>query len=300
MTPAEKDHGLRGAARMRAYLSNAAIRTLIAALRALPYRTRVRLMGALAARVIGPLSHFRKRALRNLAHVYPDMPHNEALRIANASLNNTGRTLIENYSGADFAHHLAGQTLRGEGFSALQEASAQQRPVILVGGHFGNYEAVRVTLHKAGFDVGGLYRPMRNPYFNVHYVKTMARVSGPVFAQGRQGTAGFVRHLRAGGQLVLLLDQHVFEGEVFDFMGQPARTSLSAAKLALKFNALLVPFYGIRRSDGFGFDTVIEAPIAHSNADQMTQAINDSLAAQVHSRPEQWFWIHRRWRVNDV
>ena len=121
-----------------------------------------------------------------------------------------------------------------------------------------------------------------------------------MFPQGRRGTAGFVRHLRAGGQLVLLFDQHVFEAPVLDFMGKPARTALSAAELALRYNAVLIPFYGIRQPDGLSFETLLEAPIAHSDPKQMTQALNDSLAARIRHDPKQWFWVHRRWRAEDA
>jgi KDO2-lipid IV(A) lauroyltransferase len=59
---------------------------------------------------------------------------------------------------------------------------------------------------------------------------------------------------------------------------------------------LLVPVYGIRQADGLHFDLLIEAPIPHTDPVTMTQALNDSLATQVRLRPEQWFWVHRRWR----
>ena len=137
---------------------------------------------------------------------------------------------------------------------------------------------------------------MSNPYFNAHYVKTMQAFGGPVFPQGRKGTAGFVRHLKQGGQLVLLFDQHVFGAPVLDFLGHPARTATSAAELALRYSADLIPFYGIRRPDGLDFETVLEAPVPHSDPETMTQALNDSLAARIEADPRQWFWVHRRWR----
>jgi len=83
---------------------------------------------------------------------------------------------------------------------------------------------------------------------------------------------------------------------VLDFMGQPAKTALSAAELALRFDALLIPFYATRQPDGVSFACEMEAPVPHTDARAMTQALNDSLAARVHANPEQWFWVHRRWR----
>ena len=148
-----------------------------------------------------------------------------------------------------------------------------------------------------GFSVGGLYRPARNSYFNAHYVRTMEAFGGPVFAQGRRGTGGFVRHLRGGGQLVLLFDQDVQGAPVFDFLGKPARTALSAAELSLRYGALLIPFYATRQADGLSFVIELEAPVAATDAATMTAVLSASLAARVRTNPEQWFWIHRRWKA---
>ena len=83
-------------------------------------------------------------------------------------------------------------------------------------------------------------------------------------------------------------------------MGIPARTAVSAAELALRYDALLIPFYGIRQEDGLSFECVLEAPVPHSNPMTMTQALNDSLSARINASPEQWFWVHRRWRGDEV
>jgi KDO2-lipid IV(A) lauroyltransferase len=73
---------------------------------------------------------------------------------------------------------------------------------------------------------------------------------------------------------------------------------VSAAELALRYDALLIPFYGIRKANGLDFETVLEAPIPPSDPQTMTQALNDSLAARIKADPGQWFWVHRRWRAD--
>ncbi|MEQ6247649.1 lysophospholipid acyltransferase family protein [Sulfitobacter sp. HNIBRBA3233] len=278
------------------YVSNLLIVGLIRLALTLPYARRVRFMGWMVERVIGPLAGYRRSALDNLELVWPDTPRADRERIAAACLNNVGRTFIENYSSDDFPERMAGNPLTGPGVAALEEAAKDGRPVVLVTGHFGNYEATRAALVARGFDIGGLYRDMKNPYFNAHYVKTMEAFGGPVFPQGRRGTAGFVRHLKDGGQLVLLFDQHVFGAPTFDFLGQPANTAMSAAELALRYDAPLIPFYAVRQPDGLSFETTLEAPVPPTDPETMTQAITDSLAARVRAHPEQWFWVHRRWR----
>ncbi|QFT59464.1 Lipid A biosynthesis lauroyl acyltransferase [Sulfitobacter sp. THAF37] len=281
------------------YLTNGLAVGIIRCALALPYETRVRAVGALMRRVLGPAAGYRRRALDNLARIRPDLPPDRHREIAAGCLDNAGRTFIENYSHKDFPARMAGITPEGPGLTALEDAAARGRPVILVTGHFGNYEATRAALVARGHDIGGLYRDMKNPYFNAHYVKTMEAFGGPVFPQGRRGTAGFVRHLRDGGQLVLLFDQHVQFAPILDFMGAPARTAVSAAELALRYDALLIPFYSIRQPDGVSFRSVLEAPIPHSDPETMTQALNDSLSERVRAHPEQWFWVHRRWRPDE-
>ncbi|MGB5863032.1 MAG: lauroyl acyltransferase [Sulfitobacter sp.] len=278
------------------YLSNLAIVAMIKVALLLPYKVRIAMMGSVVEKIVGPLAGYRRRALSNLEFIWPDMPEAERERIASRCLNNVGRTIIENYSTRDFPERMARNPLTGAGVDALDLAVKDGKPVILVTGHYGNYEATRAVLVARDLDVGGLYRDMKNPYFNAHYVKTMEAFGGPVFPQGQRGTAGFVRHLKQGGQLVLLFDQHVFKTPEFDFLGQPANTATSAADLALRYGAELIPFYGIRQSDGLSFETVLEAPVPHSDALTMTQAITDSLAARIKHDPTQWFWVHRRWR----
>lgn len=286
------------AKRVAQYTSNLAIVAIIKTGLLLPYHLRVPLVGRLVQHLVGPIAGYRRRALINLEMVWPDLPLSERKAIAAKCLNNVGRTFIENYSSRAFPARFKDAQIQGAGFKALQDAADRKQPVILVTGHYGNYEAVRAALVAKGFDVGGLYRNMHNPYFNAHYVRTMEAFGGPVFAQGRTGTTGFVRHLRQGGQLVLLFDQHINRAPVFDFLGHPAKTATSAADLALRYNALLIPFYGIRQENGLDFDIWLEKPIAHASPEEMTQKLNDNLAERIKQDPTQWFWVHRRWRAD--
>lgn len=278
------------------FLVNLAARGLIGLSLALPYAWRVGFVGWLMRRVIGPLAGYRQRALENLALVWPDRPLAERQAIAEASLDNAGRTLIENYSTRAFTARARGLQPEGPGYAALMAARSEKRPVILVSGHFGNYEAARAALVARGFQIGGLYRNLSNRYFNAHYVRTMEAFGGPVFPQGRAGTAGFVRHLKAGGQLVLLFDQDVASGVALPFLGQPARTALSAAELALRLKADLIPFFATRQPDGLGFRVELDAPIPHSDPETMMCSVTEALETRVRAHPGQWFWIHRRWK----
>jgi KDO2-lipid IV(A) lauroyltransferase len=278
------------------YVQNVLIKGLIGTALLFPYAFRLRLMGWLMRKIVGPMAGYRQRADQNLALIWPEQSKSSRDAIACAALDNAGRTLIENYSTTEFIKRQAACLPTGPGLIALQQASDAKKPVILVSGHYGNYEAARASLVSRGFMVGGLYRAMSNRFFNAHYEKTMQAFGGPVFAQGRSGTAGFVRHLKSGGQLVLLFDQHVYGAPQIDFLGKPAHTAFSAAELALRYDALLIPFFATRQSDGLTFDVEFLEPIPATNAQDMTKAISNALERKIIEHPGQWFWVHNRWK----
>ncbi|MCO4848313.1 MAG: lysophospholipid acyltransferase family protein [Yoonia sp.] len=278
------------------WLVDRALRGLIGTALRLPYARRVPFMGAALRRAIGPIAGYRRRAEANLAMIYPDMPVDVRRQTADGVCDNFGRTLIENYSWAEFGHRLAATTPTGDGLGAVAQAKADGRPVIFVTGHFGNHEAPRHILTRMGYNIGGLYRPMTNAYFNAHYAPTMTAWGGPVFEQGRRGTMGFARHLKSGGMGTLLFDVANKKGLPITFMGKPANTATSAADLAIKLDALVVPYFGTRRADGLTFDVDVQSPIAHAAPAQMMQTMTDRLTDKVTDHPDQWFWVHRRWK----
>ncbi len=277
------------------WLTDRLIRFAIALLLMLPFDLRRQVGGWLMTRVVAPIGGYRGRIRDNLNLIFPDLSEAEVWRLVHDVPDNLGRTLIELYSARDFIARIADEPLTGAGVDALAEAHAAGRPVLLVTGHIGNYDAIRAALILRGYRVGGLYRPMGNPFFNEHYVAAISAIGRPLFPRGRKGLTDMVRFLRGGGMLGVVLDQHMEEGELLIFMGHPARTALSSAELALRYGALVVPTYGIRRPDG-GFDLIIEAPVPHGTAQEMTQRLNDSLEAQVRAHMDQWLWTHRRWK----
>ena len=278
------------------YLVDCIIRGLIVACSVVPFSLRGKLMGQILKLIIAPFIGYKKRVIDNLTYIYPQMVDAEKTRIANAVTVNAGRTFIENYDILTLKQKLKNCDIKGEGLAALEMAQASGKPVLFVTGHFGNFEAPRAALVAKGYQIGGLYRPMSNPYFNYHYAQNMHRLSGPVFEQGRRGTMGLLRHLKTGGMGVLLFDIYDSKGVHIPFLGKPAPTVTSAAEIALKTGAVLIPMFGLRREDGRLFDIILRAPIIHSTALEMTVKMTKQLEEMVKEYPEQWFWIHRRWK----
>lgn len=279
------------------WLLNAVVHGLIRGALRLPYERRVRLAGWVMARILAPLAGYDRRIRDNLALVCPDLDPAEVKRLQRAVPDNAGRTLMEIYSGPEYMERVKDTPVHGPGVAVLEEAHKAGRPVVLVTGHFGNYDVARVVLMARGYRVGPLYNPMRNVYFNKHYVEAIERIGKPVFPRGRRGLAQLLRFLKSGGMTAFLVDLNVRKGMPLTFFGRPAKTALSAAELALKCDAPLVPGYVIRQPDGLSFEIVAEAPIPPSDPATMTQAVNDSIEAMVRQHMDQWFWIHRRWKA---
>ena len=276
-------------------LTGAALYAPLALARLLPYERRVPFAGWLASRLLAPLAGYSRRVRANLAHACPELPEAEVRRLVRAVPENAGRNMMELYS-PEFAERTRHAPVEGPGLETIRAARAAKRPVIFVTGHFGSFNAARVAMIEQGFDMGVFYRPMANRPFNDHYVRAMTALSQPMFEQGRSGMVQMVRHLRAGGVLAILNDLNAHDGVPLEFFGKPALTSLATAEMALKFEAPLVPVWGLRRKDGLGFRIIVESEIPPSDPVTMTRAFNARLEAMVRTHMDQWFWIHRRWK----
>ncbi len=281
----------------KAYLAYLALRAVLGLPRLLPYRARIGAIGWLTSTLVAPLAGYRKRVRNNLRLIFPDMDPTEIKRLERAVPNNAGRVLAELFSSDDFVRHLGKLELTGPGVAALREAQQQGRPIIGVSGHFGNYDVMRLAMVQNGFSIGALYRPFANKYFDRYYRNALETVAKPIFPQGRKGLTDMLRHLKNGNMIAILADQRADDGERLQFFGRDALTPMSAAELALKYDAMLFCAYGVRRANGIDFDMVIEAPIPHGDPQGMMQAINDSLEAQVRQNMDQFLWIHNRWQI---
>ena len=186
---------------------------LLNILKIFPFRFRI-LTGSVIFRFfISPLTGNKKRIENNLNLVLPDLPENDKKELIRNCLHHIGMTMFELLSPTDFK--LAGQkaNVLGPGSSLLKKAKANSQPVILVSGHFGNYDVVRANLISNGYNLGALYRPMNNPYFNKTYLKNISEIGRPLFPRGKKGMGEMMKFLRNGNLIALLIDQHMSRGE---------------------------------------------------------------------------------------
>ena len=178
------------------------------------------------------------------------------------------------------------------------------RPAVGVTGHFGNFEIGGYALGLMGFSTTAIARKLDNPYLH-RWVEGFRSAKGQQMVD-KEGCASFIdQHLQNGGTLSLLADQHAGDkGCWVDFLGVPASCHKALALFSLSSDAPMMVSYTIRK-DGHPMqfeagcvsiaDPVVDTEICAS-VTTLTTWYNEQLAIAIAKAPEQYWWLHRRWR----
>jgi KDO2-lipid IV(A) lauroyltransferase len=239
-----------------------------------------------------PLFPQSSRIAANLALVRPDL---DPRRVAAEVGDNFGRTLAE-YIRMDEVAARADRR-RTRGLEHLRAALQAGRGAVVVSAHFGNWEAIRLAARDAGVEIGLLRRHFNNPDFDALSLNRVRKAGEPVLHKGRDGLRGMLAHLRAGGAVLVLVDQRTSGGALLPFLGREAETATAIAGVATKTGAAVIPAVAARASDGLSFDVRFEAPVPPDDPQTMFLAINAAIGRWIAERPGQWFWLHNRWRI---
>jgi Kdo2-lipid IVA lauroyltransferase/acyltransferase len=182
------------------------------------------------------------------------------------------------------------------------------RPVLILSGHFGNWEVAMTTFGVFGFPCGVVARDLDNPHLD-DWFRRFRRFTGHRLISKRGGGNDMVSILERRGHLGLLGDQDAGSGGLFvDFFGRPASTFKSIALLAMEFRAYILVGYASRLPDDFennrwvnyelGTEEIID-PLEFDGPNaiaEITQRYTHALERVVRRAPEQYFWVHRRWK----
>ena len=188
------------------------------------------------------------------------------------------------------------------------KAFCSGRPVIMLGGHFGNWEVSMKMFGLFGIRMGIVGRAIDNPYIN-NWFESAREATGHRLIDKSGAAPEMIELMEGGGYLGVLCDQDAGgKGMFVDFFGQPASTFKSIALMAIQYKALILVGYGFRRPDDFvnsrwsrfelGCEEVID-PLAIEADDEIreiTQRFTAALERAVRRAPEQYFWVHRRWK----
>lgn len=192
--------------------------------------------------------------------------------------------------------------------SDTNDAFLSGRRVLMLGGHFGSWEVGTLLFGVWGFRMGIVAREMDNPYLQRWFADERQRTGHHLLAK-KGDFDEMLTLLARGGNIGLMCDQDAGSRGLFvDFFGTPASTFKSIALLALEYDALLVVGSTIRLADDFErhdwsrFRMQKEAIIdpreitAKDPIREITQRFTAALEQSVRRAPEQYFWVHRRWK----
>jgi KDO2-lipid IV(A) lauroyltransferase len=281
----------------RAHLIAGGVRTLAFLFRLLPWPAAQRFGRSLGWVAWTFSRRDRPRALEHLALAFPELPAAERQRIARAAYLHLGMTLGEvlwlfTRDCAAVTRHVA--TVGLEAVEALQAAG---RPILFITGHCGNWELLAASW-SCRRPVTVVARVLEEPPLQRLVSGFRARFGTRALERGEPGAPReLLRILRQGHPLAMLIDQDTqVEGVWVPFFGRPAFTAIGPARLARRRNIAVVPVFAERLPDGSHlarFEPALELPEDDVEATAlMTQAIE----AHIRRVPEQWVWMHQRWR----
>lgn len=283
---------------LRSLLLAAIVRPAILLFGWLPWRGAQRLGGWLGGLAFRLAHRDRRRALDHLALAYPELDDPARRRLAHASFRHLGANLGEVLHVLQRRPETACRHQRVEGAEVLAAARAAGRPLVLITGHCGNWELISATnlSHDARFSA--MARKLDEAALDAVAVRLRAHLGTETIARASTSSARqMLRALRSGRTLALLIDQDIAtDGVWVPFFGRLAHTSAGPAELALRLGAAVIPAFDERLPDGehlVRFLPPLELP---DDVAAATAVMTAAIEAQVRRRPEQWVWMHRRWR----
>jgi KDO2-lipid IV(A) lauroyltransferase len=246
----------------------------------------------------------RRVALSNLALAFgPSLPPAARRRVARENFRHLGLTVMECcrlFLGPPGAML---RQVRMEGVEHAKAALAEGRGAFLLTAHLGNWEILAASHSLTGLtDLNVVIRPLDNPFLDAMVAQGRART--PIRLIPKRAAAKGIQAALARGECVgILLDQHAGrQGAFVPFFGRPASTSRGLAVLALKTGAPVVPAFVHRLPGGDHLVTLEPAvPLVRTGAlerdiEANTARFTEVIERQIRAHPEQWFWVHRRWK----
>ena len=263
-------------------------------------------VGLAAGRRLGDLLWWalpRRRAvaLDNLQRVFGgERPPAEIRRLGRRSFQHVGMNLIEACCYFLRPTHVMLSRVRVEGLQHFQTAAAHGRGVFILTAHFGNWELLAAAHGLTGVPLSIVTRPLDHPLLE-DLAARFRRRSGAELIVKRQAVREVLSALRRQRMVGILLDQNATraEGVFVPFFGFPASTSKGLALLALRTGAPVVPIFLRREPDGRHCMDVSAAlpPPADGEITTYTSMFNRAIEAAIRRAPEQWLWMHDRWRT---
>ncbi len=277
------------------------ITLIIAILRKIPESWAVTWLQAVAW-VAFFLGIRRNVALENLARAFPNLSAKERQQLAKRNYLHLGACAAEFLRSPDWSDQELKERISPHGWEKVEPYLKKKQGFIICTAHMGNFELFGVYAARQKAPLTILTRPLRG-VTNSRWVRTRAMAG---IREIHKGLDNLIQAVQNGEVLALLIDQNMLpKRAVFvPFFNQLAATTPAPAVIADRTRAPIFLAFMVREKNGH-YRTVIEGPIFfHCQSDdrqkemlQFTKMINHRLETYISEYPEQWFWLHRRWKT---
>ena len=251
--------------------------------------------------------HFRLRqvGMRNLAMVFPEKSEPERRRILRGVFTSLGRQLSELCQFPKYTPENVDEVVVYDGLENYERAHAQGKGVLFLTAHFGGWELSAFTHSLHGHWLHIVMRPMDNEYLD-RLLQHYRTIHGNKTVNKDDFVRGLLAAMKAGETVGILMDTNMTppQGIFVDFFGIPACTASGLARIALRTDAAVVPGFTIwdpaLQRYRLRFDPALELTrTGHLEADiaANTQRFTKVIEDYVRTYPDQWLWVHRRWKT---
>ncbi|HWU78271.1 MAG TPA: LpxL/LpxP family Kdo(2)-lipid IV(A) lauroyl/palmitoleoyl acyltransferase [Rhodanobacter sp.] len=256
-----------------------------------------RRLGGLVRRIPSARRHI---AETNIALCFPELEPAARTALVDANLRDIGLMLVEfalGWMGSD--RRMARLPTRIDGLHHLEAARAQGKGVLLVGGHFSHLELC-ARLVSQRIRIAGMYRRMDSAVFE--WVVLRARLDYADAMFDKDDLRGTIKYLRNGGTLWYAPDQDMRSKDTLfvPFFGTPAATITATHHLARMSGAVVIPFFHRRLPGREGYALRLGAPLENFPGPDVlndTARVNASIEQMVREAPEQYLWVHKRFKT---
>ena len=289
--------------RARRYLRYLAVRGAVALVGLLPVELASRLGAALGTLAFAVARGERRKALASLARAFPELPPAEREALGRRAFAHLGAAACELACVRQLdAHPEARVDWLPEDRAVLDRALAAGKGVVFVTGHLGNWEVLARRMTLAGYPVTAIGKEASDPRTTALVADLRQRGGVGVLWRGAPGAARqMLKTLRGNGVLGILIDQDTKVQSVWaPFFGHLAKTPRAAADLVLRTGAVPVLGFALRTGRARYRLEMREVPLPEGDGEaavlDLTTRFNQGIEAFIRAHPEQWVWMHQRWK----
>lgn len=273
----------------------------VALLRALPLRARLG-VAAFIGWLAWALGIRRAVALDNLRHAFPERAEPERRAIARAAYGSMARAMLESITSDLLSPAEVARAVSVVDWKGLDALLAARKPVLVASAHLGSWELFAEVMARRGFVFSAVVRPLTGA-FNEWLVANREKAGVELISQ-RGALRNMLKALKRGRAVVQLIDQALPGPEAawVPFFGRLASTTPAISMAALRSGAPVYVVVAVRDGAG-GLEMRVDGPVPVPPLEDRRAAIEAHTAQltalveqRVREHPEQWLWLHRRWK----